>query len=226
MDWKRMRRLTVVAAALTVAVAVQGCAKLPKNAEQTLQASRSGVTVLVDSSLTAPQHGNRPWISVPDNGSIAVEVDKAAEAVLGMKGYKIDQPVLVSVGARFDADAKLRVQKASQEVQTPEDISKPFVVWPGVSGEPMKVKINEVFAWSNRGKGDPRGSLDIFPSGGVILLSCWGDMSDWSGNVLLMVLDRASGKVVWLDKGSASAKSPEAYAKEVRRMLGELPAVH
>ncbi len=220
-----MIRTMVLMMAAVVVAAVQGCAaKLPRNADETLRISQKEITVLVDSSLTAPKRGSTTWISVPDNGSIAVEAEKAAEGALGAKGYKIGQPVLVSVGAWFPADQKVRVQKASQEQLSPDEISKPFIVWPGVSGEPMKKKINDLFAGTNRTPiADPRPSLDIFPTDGVLLVSCWGDLSD-RARVQFMLIDRASGKIAWQEQGSVSTKTPETFGKEVRKMLGELPA--
>ncbi len=225
MNSRMMRVITAIGALMFSAAAFQGCAaKLPGDVNETLRITQKGITVLVDSSITAPQHGSKPWISVPDNGSIAVEAEKAASSVLAAKGYKLDQPVLVSVGAWFDAGAKMRVQKASQDVQTPEEISKPFVVWPGVSGEPMKKKINDLFVWTHQSpQGDVRPFMDIFPSEGVLLLSCWGDMSDSSHGVQLLVIDRATGKIAWQEKSSVTSKTPESFAKEIRKMMGELP---
>ncbi len=89
----------------------------------------------------------------------------------------------------------------------------------------MKAKINDLFAWTHRAQqGDPRPSMDIFATEGVLLVSCWGDMASPSAGIELVLLDRVTGKIAWQDRRSVTKKTPETFAKEARKMLSDLPA--
>jgi hypothetical protein len=178
--------------------------------------------VLVDSSLFKPGPEGTT-VSIPENGNIAVEAAKAAESVLASHSYKVHTPVLVSVGARFDPGRKIRVQTPSGFIESPQNLDKPFVVWPAADAA-LKSRVNQLFRWVDRQeKRPPDGSLDVFSSAGLLLLSCSGSRAEATARVQFLVVDRSSGKIVWEGRGTTADVTPEGVAKTARQLLADLP---
>ncbi len=237
-------RLAAAVAAF-IAVTAAGCAPRHQDAGEALRLSHAGLTVLVDSSVAMEVSSGRNAVSVPENASLAVEAAKAAQQTLAGKGYRVDGPVIISVGAQYEPDEKLSVLTVQGPVNSPEVRPKPFVVYPENFGPDARRKINDLFAWARRGTGSPGGPLDLTETAGILLVACTGSsrstagpdaslsiaklrpglplLSNARGGVGFQLLDRASGKVVWKSEGRVSAFTPDAVARKVRDLLAALP---
>ncbi len=239
----------IIAAAAFLLMNTAGCAiHNYRDSEETLRLGRAGVAVLVDSSVHLSVSGGRNSISVPENASISVEMLKAVEASLERKGYAVSGPRLLSVGAAFNAADTMNVTTVGGVLESPEEVGKPFIVRPDPGDPAAYARLNELFLWARKVEGPaPKSSLGIASAPGLVLVSCSGSNkqsfpaggdqsvsitrlkpgvdagSDAWSEMLVMLLDRASGRIAWLGRGSVTEFTPEAAGKEVLRLVSEMP---
>ena len=234
----------------TVLLGGTGCAvRQVHNSQETMRIGRAGITVLVDSTVRISVAGAPAAVSVPENAMIAVDMLETAKSALRTKGYAVSDASLLSVGAQLPAAEEVEVRMPAGTFGSPGAYGKPFIVRPEAVEPARATKLNELFLWSRSGEGTaPKGSLDIQQTAGLLLITCAGGnklglspsadknvsiasfkpgvdpgADAWS-EVLLVALDRMTGKIVWQERGSVSAFTPDAVADEVRRLVEALPA--
>jgi len=180
---------------------------------------------------------------------IGVEVLRAVEEGFAKKGYVRGGLALLSVGASYADEERVLVRTIAGVLESPASMSKPFIVRPMPSDPAAGGKMQDLFLWARTAEGKvPKESLDIARSPGLVLIGCAGgnrqglppaeagtrsigsfrpeagpEADAWS-EVTFVVLDRVAGRVVWMERGTLSAFTPEAAAAEAARLIGELPA--
>ena len=242
----------ITAVSIITVVLIAGCSiRQSPSSEDAEQTSRTSVAVLVDSSIHVAISGAPDAVSVPENAQIAVAMLVAAEDALARKGYTVSGPSLMSVGAWYAPSDKVRVRTTSGVLDSPGAIGKPFIIRPEPGDPSGGAIMNEVFHWSRKTQDTaPTKLANLAKAPRLLLVSCAGgnktallqksevgvsitsfkpgslpDADAWS-ELTLLLLDRKTGKSIWSERSTVSAFTPESVAKEVVRLVDQLPAAN